>query len=233
VYKTIYFVILLAAIGLRAEASALGVTIDGACVFGSCPATALAVGNSETDSFNSTITLANGDMFQVFGTFGGINSAAGDFSASHDFQVVYEGNVTGGTSENDTIDVMLLYLFASGGSSSATFDRDVIGAFGPGIAASSSASSCVDMTLGCTGTLTPPGSFNSTSSFGLNSSGGNFTDTPNFVSNFGAGSAVGSYVVWGQSTAIPVPTPEPASVGSVGLGLLTTICVRRLSKCRL
>jgi hypothetical protein len=228
--KIIHFVILLAAIGLRAEASALGVTINGTCAFGSCPATVLGVGNSETDSFDNTITLANGDMFQVFGTFGGMNPAAGDFSTSHDFQVVYEGNVTGGSSGNDTVDVTLLYLFASGGSSSATFDRDVIGAFGPGVASSSSASSCVDLTFGCTGTLTPPGSFNSSSSFGLDSSGGNFTFTADFVSNFGAGSAVGSYVVWGQTAALPVPTPEPASVGSVGLGLLVAICVRRLSK---
>lgn len=221
---------------LASYASYFGLGINSVCISGTCPATAQPVGGTETDPINSVITLANGDIFQVFGTFGASNASGGGFSTNHDFQVTYEGNPTGGLSGADTINVMLYYAFASGGSSSANFNRDVIGAFSPGVASSSTASSCVNGTLGCTGTLTPPGSFNSTSSFALSSSGGVYTFDPSFISNFGAGSAPGSYVVWGQTTSLnpPAPTPEPAGIGLGMMGVLAFAALefKRMRKLR-
>lgn len=54
-------------------------------------------------------------------------------------------------------------------------------------------------------------------------------DDKTFVNNFGAGSPVGSFIVWGQTTAIVPPTPEPASVGLLALGLGAIILRARSS----
>ena len=190
----------------------------------------LAVGESETDTINEVVTLADGGIYQIFGTFGSSNTSAGVFSASHDFQVTYEGNASGGLSGAESIVVDLFYSFADGGVSTGTFNRDLIGAFGGGIASTSTGSSCVNVTLGCTGTLTPPGSFSSTSSFQLLSSAGAYSFEPGFSSNFGAGSAVGSYIVWGQTAALTTPpvnsTPEPGSISMMAIGILAA-CARK------
>ena len=222
---TQYLVLSLISAAVPAFGAALGASVNGTCAAGVCPPGVLGAGGSENDPINYLLTLANGDEFQVYGTFSGTNSGGGFFTAGHNFQVTYEGNANGTASGNDTIDVTLYYLEASGGASGTLFTRDVIGAFSPGIASSSSASSCVDGTLGCVGTLTPPGGFNvGTNSFSVPLSSGNFVYDPAFVSTFGAGSPVNSYIVWGQTAALttpPVsPAPEPATMGLTGLALL-------------
>lgn len=207
-------------LGLNADT--LGVVVNGTCAAGSCPAAVIPLNSSDTLSVDYTLTLADGDMYLIDGSFGDSNGNGGSFSTNHLFQVTYEGNATGGPSAADTITVEAYYLFqATVGS--VTFSRDLIGAFGPTIASSSSASSCVDGVLGCFGPLTPPGSFDQADSFVLDSSNGTLLFDPAFISNFGAGSAVDSYIVWGQTEELPPPpptTPEPASMGVLALGLL-------------
>jgi hypothetical protein len=185
----------------HADASAIGFAVNGTCEAGSCPATPLAVGSTVNLPVDSTVTY-------------------GSFSTNHVFEVIYEGNVTGGVSAADTLTVQASYAFQTT-ASTAFFDRELIGAFGPTIANSSSASSCVNGVLGCLGPVNPPGPFGPTTSFSVSSSGGAFVFDPAFVNNFGAGSAVGSYIVWGQTTPLPPPTaaPEPASRFLLALGL--------------
>lgn len=196
------------------SASSIGVTVNGTCLAGSCPAANIPFNTNASVSVDSTLILADGDTYLIYGSFKGSNGFD-TFSTNHDFEVIYEGNPRGGASAADTITVNALYSFQ--GSGTDTFDRDVVGEFGSTIAASSSASSCVDATLGCIGPVTPPGSFGRTTSFQLTGSGNTFTFDPSFVNNFGAGSAVGSYIVWGQTKELPAPpVSEPASLSLFG-----------------
>lgn len=202
------------------NASTIGVSVNGTCEGGSCPGLPLPFSTSETLPFDFLFTLANGDMFLIDGSFTDNNNSDGSTASnSYAFQVTYEGNPTGGLSGADTITVQRDAEFATS-IASADFTTSLIGAFSSGIAASSSASSCFGGTLACLGPVAPPGSFDENSAtFAITNSAGAFVDNKTFVNNFGAGSPVGSYVVWGQTTAIVPPTPEPASFGLIALGL--------------
>jgi hypothetical protein len=174
---------------------------------------------------NFGVTLADGDEYIINGTFTGSNDGTGaGFLANHDFRVTYAGNANGGPSAADTVVVEGFYSFQTA-LASVGEGRGVIGSFGPTIAATSSASSCVNGAVACLGAFAPPGSFEQFSgAFTVNSAGGAFAYDPTFTSNFGAGSAVGSYILWGQTTAaptLPTPTstPEPASAGLIALGV--------------
>ena len=208
--------------------STIGIAVNGTCEGGSCPGLPLPFSTSETLPFDFLFTLANGDMYLIDGSFTDNNNSDGSgANNSYAFQVTYEGNPNGGLSGADTITVQR-DAEDEASVASANFFTTLFGAFGAGIAASSSASTCFGGTLACLGPVTPPGSFNEDSAnFAITNSGGTFVDNKTFVNNFGAGSPVGSYIVWGQTTAISAPTPEPASFGLLALGLGGILIARR------
>jgi hypothetical protein len=184
--------------------------------------------STETLPFDFTFALPNGDMYLTYGSFTDNNNGDGSgANNAYAFQVTYEGNASGGPSSADTITVQRDASFqASIGS--VDFFTTLVGAFSPGIAASSSASTCFGGTLACLGPVMPPGSFNQSSSlFVVSNVSGAFVDNKTFTNNFGAGSPVGSYIVWGQTTPIPAPTPEPASIALLALGLGGILIARR------
>ncbi len=209
------------------NASSIGVAVNGTCEVGSCPATPLAFNSTGSLTPDFTITLPDTDTYLIYGSFTDSNNSDGSgFAAGHDFQVVYEGNAVGGPSAADTVTVQAYYAFQAA-VASTTFSRGLIGAFGPTIAPASSASSCVNGTLACLGPVTPPGSFSLATSVLLTSSGGAFTWDPAYTGSFGAGSAVGSYIVWGQTTPLAAPTPEPAPLTLLAFTLAGWIVARR------
>ena len=203
------------------HASSIGIAVNGTCEAGSCSPTALPLHSSEALPIDYTLTLADGDKYLINGSFTASNTSGSVAGAvNHLFQVTYEGDGSGGVSGADTVMVQADYSIATTRTSEIDY-RDVIGAFGPTIAAGSSGSSCANGgTIGCVGTLHAPGVFNKSSpDFTLEAVDGAFEFDPYFTSNFAAGSAVGSYVVWGQTRAIPLPAvPEPASTGLLAFG---------------
>jgi len=212
--------------GFALQADDIGMSVNGACYAGSCPADALAFNGGDTLSFNADYTLNNGDIFNILGAFSESENAGGTYDlALYDFQVTYEGNGRGGPSQADTITVGQYVTFSTV-LSSGNFGVLQNGAFGPGLDPSSSASSCVNISLGCTGPADPAGSFNLTNSFPLASVDGTFVYDQSFTNNFGAGSAVGSYIVWGQDAEI-APEPSTAVLLLAGLAGILTLSSRR------
>jgi hypothetical protein len=213
------------------NASSIGVAVNGTCEAGSCPPAALAFNSNANLSVDFAVTLTDGDEYVINGAFTGSNDGnGGGFLANHDFRVTYEGNAKGGASAADTIAVEGDYSFETT-LATVLEGRGVIGSFGSTIAASSSASSCVNGTLACLGPFTPPGTFQQFSgAFYLNSVAGAFDYDPTWTANFGAGSAVGSYVLWGTTTPAPPPltlTPEPAFLSPIGMLVLVVLGWRR------
>jgi hypothetical protein len=146
------------------NASSIGVAVNGVCEAGSCPPTSIPFNSTQTLPFNFTFGLPDGDTYLIYGSFTGTDNSNGSgASNAYDFQVTYEGNAIGGPSAADTITVQRDADFQTS-ISSADFVTTLLGAFSPGIAASSSASTCFGGTLACLGPATPPGSFDRTRS---------------------------------------------------------------------
>src|SRR5580658_3409731 len=126
----------LSAVTVAAYADTVGVSVNGMCEAGSCPASPLSFSSIDSLPVDFTFTLPDGDTYLIDGSFSGTNNADGSgFTVSHLFQVTYEGNAGGGPSAADTINVEQFDAFQAA-VSSVVFDRELIGGFSPAIAAS-------------------------------------------------------------------------------------------------
>jgi len=214
------------AVALRA--SAIGVSVNGICEAGSCSPDVLPFSTTATLPLAFNLTLPDGDEYLIDGSFKALNDAPGSgFSVQSVFQVTYEGNAGGGSSQADSVNVELFETIAVN-SSSVSATEMMHGAFGPTIAGSSTVTQCIDGN--CLGPVSPPGSFDLTLPISISSSGGSFVFDVLHTSDFGAGSPVGSYIVWGQTTPI-APAPERGYFcGLVALGAIGGIYFKSNSR---
>lgn len=193
------------------------VSINGVCQVGACDFTSpVPFNTSLTENFSFTTTLGNGDMFLIAGSAQANNNADGSYLPEGvDYQVTYLGNGLGGASQADTIDVSIFAAFQTT-LDSGNFGAGPVGFIADGLADGSSA---YFTGYGPTsqGPFSAPGPFSSPYSFNLPPSNGAFDFTLVSQTNFAAGSAIGSGVVYGAQ--VP-PTPEPATFFIAGSALL-------------
>jgi hypothetical protein len=208
------------------RADTIGMSVNGTCEAGSCPPATLPFNSTALLPFDVTVTLPDSDRYMIYGSFPASNNSDGSsVTTNYTFQVTYQGNSTGGPSAADTITVERELAYETS-FASLNASTTLLGAFSPGIAASSSASSCVSGGP-CIGPVSPPGTFDEDSgTFSLSSTSGVWMFDKTFVSAFGAGSPVGSYIVWGQSTPIPSPVPEPAYFGVLAAGMGAAVVLK-------
>jgi len=198
----------LALCGSSAIAATLGFGLNGSCEVGSCPATSLGFNAIADLPIASTITLANGDTYSLTGTLTSSNDATGSsISLNYIVQVIYLGNGSGGASHADTLTLDLFSAFQSN-FGTANFSEGLTGIFSPTIASTSAAQMCV-ATI-CTATVIPPGPFDVSASYSLAPSGGAFNFDNTITAFFGAGSPIGSYILF----SVPPPV-APNVVGAI------------------
>src|SRR5580658_2041372 len=82
--------------------STIGIAVNGTCEAGSCPGLPLPFSTTETLPFDFTLALPNGDNYLIYGSFTDTNNSDGSGAANaFAFQVIYEGNASGGSSAAD------------------------------------------------------------------------------------------------------------------------------------
>ncbi len=192
------------ALAPTAFAANLGIEINGNCVAGNCAPQALSIGATAALPFSNNVTLTNGDSYSFTGILNTSNAASGSsFSLTYAFVITYLGNSAGGVSQTDALNFDALSAFQST-SPSGNFSQVLTGAFSPGIVSTSRAQVCAGDV--CLGPVSPPGSFNLVGgSYSLTAVDEAFSFDNTFSTTFGAGSPVGSYVLYSYP-AIPAPT---------------------------
>jgi uncharacterized protein (TIGR03437 family) len=201
---------LAAAFAAAAYPANIGFQVNGNCAAGSCPAQALAMGGTATLPFSTNTTLSNGDAYSVVGAFNTSNSASGaTFSLTFSIVITYLGNGSGGASQADAVTVDAFSAFQSN-LGTGNFGQALVGAFSPNISSASSAQACAAGV--CLGPVSPPGAFSQTGgTYSLAPNNGAFSFDNTYNSHFGAGSPVGSYIVYN------FPAPAPPSILTNGV----------------
>jgi len=213
-----------------------GIQVNGTCDTGVCDFTNPAPFNTNsTQTVSLSVTLGDGDMFAITGSLGVQNNSNGSLvNTSTVYQVTYLGDGNGGTSQADTISVNS-FLATATALSGGNFDAGAVGFLGAGLGAGSSAQfSGVGNGLNgpaLSPQVTAPGPFDADYDYPMAASGGDFKFEMSSISIFGAGSAVGSAMVFGAETApVPVTTPEPASIGLFVGALVVLSGLRRRTR---
>jgi hypothetical protein len=200
-----------------------GVAVNNKCLENtSCPAVPLPYNTANTLAVIHTLTLSNGDQYFINGTSWGSNNCCGSYVPFGPlFQITYEGNASGSASAADTITVDWYGAFQVDEYNYCNCGFDLAGAFGPGMASTSSVTGCLNGSPNCQGPEIPPGSFNyGAATYVIDVTDGAYYFDVSYTFKVGAGSAIGSYVVINQDTPLLAPTvtsfsPKSGKVGSV------------------
>jgi uncharacterized protein (TIGR03437 family) len=209
--STTFFALVL---GVSAAGAAnIGFEVNGNCMAGSCPAQPLDPGPSVTLPVSTSVTLANGDIYSITGSFISHDIfIAGVNFLTVEFEAVYVGNGSGAASQADTLTLDLLTAYQTNISTSVQASMN--GHFGPTVASSSSVQLCIEPS--CTSTARPPGAFRPSFAYGVSASNSVLSLDFIYTVHFGAGSPAGAYIVFNdEPLSLPVIS-DMISAGAFG-----------------
>src|SRR5262249_6689873 len=199
-----------------ARSDSVGLSVNGTCEVGSCPPSPLPIGTSANNSFSFNVTI-NGDLFNIAGFVSSEND--GPFLSSWNDVFTVE-LLSGQTAQADLLSVHALWGFVTGPGNHPTSDEE-LGAFSPGV----SSGSTVTITLTLDGIPRPFGTFTNPADNPFDTSqswdqtvGSSIIVDAQYDLNFAAGSAQGSCIQIGDTTAACPVVPGPiAGAGLPGL----------------
>jgi uncharacterized protein (TIGR03437 family) len=203
-FRVLQILTMAIALGAGARAQQIGFKVNSACVAGTCPPATLALNTTAILNISTSVTLANGDIYNVTGSVMDANNTKGVVSINSTYQITYTGNGKGGASQADTLTVDVL-ANAISASPSAIFGEPLVGTFGPGMSTASSAQVCLGGV--CAGPVAPPGNFSTNAQVTLSpTTNGIFALDYAYSVVFGAGTPPGAYFVLGQNGPLNAPS---------------------------
>jgi uncharacterized protein (TIGR03437 family) len=207
--------------GSIAYSQNIGLGVNGTCVSGTCPAQPLAFGATANLPIAATVTLANGDVYTVTGTMTTANPNSQGLTFDDSVQVIYAGNGSGGSSQADKLTFDLYAAFQSA-TATGNFDALAFGLFSPTVATASSVQMCVASS--CSGIANPPAPYSLSAPFSLAASAGAFFWDVTLTLNFGAGSPVGSFILFSYpAVSVPVIRSSQGVISASAFGAFSTV----------
>jgi len=222
-----------------AQATPYGLSVNGTCDVGSCPAdSAQAAGGGSSGLSNINVDIPNGDIVQLTGSRVGTETQTTGIVTYGSFAATFEGNSTGSptaVSQADTLTVLENYLFntlpTSVFGTSFTAYEQTTGSFSAGVASGSTLANSYTSngtTVGTYGPFVAPSAFAGPLTLFNVTNIGTWTITDSVLVSFAAGSAIGSQIVFNASIgANPVPLPASVWLMLAGLGGLALSSRRR------
>ena len=111
----------------EASAAFVGLSANGTCEVGTCPAAPMPFNTTVSIPFAFNVTLANGDVFNFAGTIGGSNNSDGTLiNSNEDFTAEFLSGPHG-TSQADTLNVDASHVWdTTCPAAAATFQQEFL-----------------------------------------------------------------------------------------------------------